>query len=46
MLEIYKGFVVGSSNNPQKNINIKAKMGHWEQNQVSAVANLVPWPEP
>ncbi len=33
-------------NNPKTNLKNNTKMGHWAQNQASAMANPVFWPEP
>ncbi len=33
-------------NNPNTNLKNNTKMGHWAQNQASAMAILVLWPEP
>ncbi len=41
-----RGWIFQQDNDPQKNIKTKTKMGHWEQNQASAMAIPVPWPEP
>ncbi len=40
------GWIFQQDNDPQTTIKIKTKIGHWEQNQTSAIAVPVLWPEP
>ncbi len=40
------GWIFQQDNDPQTNIKTKTKMGHWAQNQASAMAIPVLWPEP
>ncbi len=39
-------WILQPDNNPNANLKNNTKMGHWAQNQASAMANPVLWPEP
>ncbi len=52
MTDFVRNLIIGHAwifqldNNPNTNLKNNTKMGHWAQNQASAMAISVPWPEP